>query len=367
MKRPAFLGTYVLVALVAAFGAWLVLVESKRDPAQGEGKEKVFAGLAGGKDKVKEVTLARGGETIQLVKGSGGWRLAAPQSVEADAAEVDSLLSSLESLEVDEVVSETPGELGRYGLAPPRGQVTLVRDGSSDALRLQVGDKTPDGRGVYSKLPTSGRVFTIPAGIAGSLEKSPFDLRDRRLLRFQRDEVKTLEVKGPSEGYALARDAGGEWAFTRPLPTRAGRWSVDGLLGTLEGLRMERVAAEDARDLQPYGLADPVWRVSLGLADGTTRGLEIGGSPADKQYHARQATSRLVAVIPGAVVEDLGKGMKELRSRRLLDVAAYEVEGFEVAAAGGKRAYARSSSKDKDGADVFKWKRTAPQAADLDT
>ena len=76
----------------------------------------------------------------------------------------------------------------------------------------------------------------------------------------------------------------------------------------------------------------------------------------------------MVAVIPDAVVGDLGKGMNELRARRLLEVSAYEVEGFDVEAAGAaKRAYARSSSKDKDGVDVYKWKRTAPDAADLDT
>lgn len=367
MKRPPFLGTYVMVALAAAFVGYLAFVESKREKTDDKPKEKVFAALKDGKEKVKEVTLARASETIQLVKGSEGWRMVAPQSVKADAGEVDTLLSSLESLEIDEVVSEAPRDLAAYGLAQPGATLTIVREGSTDALRLLLGEKTPAGGGVYAKLPTATRVFTIPSWSASALEKKPFDLRDRSLLHVKRDEVKTLEVTGPGQGYALARDAGGEWSFTRPLQTRAGRWSVDGLLGTLEGLRMESVAAEDARDLKPYGLDKPVWRVVLGLADGTSRTLEVGSSPADKQHHAREGSSRLVAVISNAVVDDLGKGMKELRARRLLDVAAYEVEGFDVAAAGARRTYARSSSKDKEGVDVYKWKRTAPAAADLDT
>jgi UDP-N-acetylmuramyl pentapeptide synthase len=40
----------------------------------------------------------------------------------------------------------------------------------------------------------------------------------------------------------LAKDDTGEWAFVAPLKTRAGRWSVDGLVGTLESLRMDEVA-----------------------------------------------------------------------------------------------------------------------------
>jgi Domain of unknown function (DUF4340) len=179
--------------------------------------------------------------------------------------------------------------------------------------------------------------------------------------------VKTLEVQGPEGAYALTRDDKGDWAFTRPLKTRAGRWSVDGLLGTLEGLRMESVAGEEVRDLKPFGLDKPARAVTLGLADGGTRTLQIGSSPAEKKYHAREAGSSLVAVVPGAVVDDLAKGMGELRAKRLLDVSTYDVDGFVLEADGGRRVYARSSVRDKDGIDVYKWKRTEPDGKDLDT
>jgi hypothetical protein len=155
--------------------------------------------------------------------------------------------------------------------------------------------------------------------------------------------------------------------FTRPLSTRAGRWSVDGLLGVLEGLVMDSVAAEDARDLAPYGLDKPTHTVTLGLADGTSRRLELAKGPADKQYHAREASTRVVAVVGPAVADDLAKGMQELRARRLLDVAAYEVEGLDVEGPGPKATLARSSTKGADGVETYKWKRTAPTAADLDT
>ena len=110
--------------------------------------------------------IARPAETLHLVKGSEGWRLVAPQSVKADPVEVDALLGSLESLESDEVVSETPGDLATYGLAQPQTTVTVVREGSPDALRVQLGEKTPDGSAYYAKLPTAARVFTISPAAA---------------------------------------------------------------------------------------------------------------------------------------------------------------------------------------------------------
>jgi len=48
-------------------------------------------------------------------------------------------------------------------------------------------------------------------------------------------------------------------------------------------------------------------------------------------------------------------------------VSTYEVEGFDVEAGGGRRVHVRTSSKDEQGGDVHKWKRTAPDAKDLDT
>jgi hypothetical protein len=172
---------------------------------------------------------------------------------------------------------------------------------------------------------------------------------------------------------------------------------VDGLIGTIEGLRMDSVAAEAAKDLKPFGLDKPSRTVVLGLSDGGRKVLEVGkvaefaspaspepppppgapaaadknkdGKPKASKYYARDAASGVVAVIPAALVDELAKGMGELRAKRLLEVATYEVEGVELGEAGGpKKIYARSSVKDdKQGFDVYKWKRTAPDTKDLDT
>jgi hypothetical protein len=130
---------------------------------------------------------------------------------------------------------------------------------------------------------------------------------------------------------------------------------------------MDSVVAEEAKDLKPFGLVKPTWSVVLGLNDGTRKTLEIGSSAGEKKYHAREGGSAIVATIPSAIVDDLAKGMGELRAKRLLELATYEVEGFEVASEGKTQVYERSSTKSKDGFDVYKWKRTKPDAKDLET
>jgi hypothetical protein len=363
LERGPLVRTLVVLAVALGLGAYLYFVESKKEiKPDGKEKEKVFAIESA---KVRELEL-RSGDHVRLVKEGSAWRMAEPGPVPADTREVESVLTSLSGLEIDEVVGDNVTDLAQYGLAQPRTTVTATVEGAPAPLTLQLGDKTPDGGSVYAKTGASPRVFTVAAYQESALARKPFDLRDRDVLHFKQDAAASLDVTGPEGSYSLAAD-GGEWKILRPLATRAGRWSVDGLVGALASLRMESVAAETADDLKPYGLDKPVRTVRIGLKDGSARTLEIGSSAGEKTFHAREAGSKQVVVIPGAVVDDLAKGLGELRARRLLEVATYEVTSIEAETGGAKRSYLRSSEKDKEGIDVYKWTRTAPDTAAVDT
>jgi len=369
VKLPEFWKTYATVLVLAGLGAYIYLVELKK-PEGGDAKpkEKVFTL---DKAKVGELTIAPAqGEAIRLVREGTGWKMTAPSAVSADTAAVDTMISSLESLEIEEVVADNATKLGDFGLDKPQLSVEALAQGSPQPVKLLLGAKLADGSGVYAKVPASSRVFSVASWTVGSFEKKPFDLRDRDLLHVKRENVKSLEISGPEGSYALARGDKDEWAFSKPLVTRAGRWSVDSLLGNLESLRMESVAAEAAQEVKPFGLVKPARRVTIGLSDGTSKTLEIGGPAGeakDKKFHARVSGASLVAVIPGALVDDLAKGMKELRAKRLLEVATYEVQGFDALSGSARKTCAKSTTKDKDGLDKAQWKRTAPDAKDLDT
>ena len=369
MKLPEFWKTYAAVLVLAGLGAYIYLVELKK-PEGGDAKpkEKVFTL---DKAKVGELTIAPAqGEALRLVREGTGWKMTAPSAVSADTAAVDTMISSLESLEIEEVVADNATKLGDFGLDKPQLSVEALAQGSPQPVKLLLGAKLADGSGVYAKVPASSRVFSVASWTVGSFEKKPFDLRDRDLLHVKRENVKSLEISGPEGSYALARGDKDEWAFSKPLVTRAGRWSVDSLLGNLESLRMESVAAEAAQEVKPFGLVKPARRVTIGLSDGTSKTLEIGGPAGeakDKKFHARVSGASLVAVIPGALVDDLAKGMKELRAKRLLEVATYEVQGFDALSGSARKTCAKSTTKDKDGLDKAQWKRTAPDAKDLDT
>jgi len=385
-----FWKTGLAVLVLAALGSYVWFYERKQEPRR-EGERDKVTMLTVDKAKASGLTLsAAGAETIELQKEGESWKLTAPFAAPADSSAVDSILTSLEKLEADELLAEQVTDFAQYGLDSPSRKVQAKLEGQEAQLAVEFGAKSPDGGSVYARKPGEDKVYLVPAWVEGSFEKKPFDLRDRDLLKVKRDDVRSLEVAGPEGGFALARTDAGEWAFTRPLATRAGRWSVDGLLGTIESLRMDSVAGEDVKDakeLARYGLARPSRTVTLVTSDGQARTLEIGGaapdpnpsptpspSPGEKpeapkptKYYARKAGSGLVAVIPAALADDLAKGMGELRAKRLAEIATYDTEGFEVRTGGATQTYAKSTVKDKDGLDKTEWKRTAPDQKDLET
>jgi len=396
-----FWKTGVAILVLAALFAFWWFVERKSEPKK-EGEQPKVAVLAVDKAKAKELTLAsQGGDTVKVVKDKDGWKLVSPFTAPADTPAVEGMLGSLEKLEADEVVSDQPGDLAQYGLAKPERTVSAMVEGAKAPLAVQFGAKSPDGSSVYAKTPSAPKVYLVPSWVESSFDKKPFDLRDRDLLHVKRDDVRQLEVSGPDASYALARTDAGDWAFTKPVATRAGRWSVDGLLGTVENLRMESVAAEDAKDpkeLQRFGLEKPSRTVTLVTKDGQTRTLQIGGGivepspspspgttptpspkpakgekpkppemPKPGKYYVRQAGNGLVAVVPATLADDLAKGMGELRAKHLLEIATYETDGFEATSSGKTKTYAKTTGKDKDGFDKTQWKRTTPDKKDLDS
>ncbi len=362
--------TAAAVIVAAGLFGYIYFVESKKDPGTEESGsgltkgEKVFTGLD--KLKVKSLTLKkRNGEVVQAEKNADVWTLTSPQEVMADASEIGMLLDALQNLETEEVVNENATDLGPFGLTEPKVSVSLTADGAPKPFEFDLGDSVPAGSGIFARVPGRPRLFTVSSTLENTLSKSAFDLRDRGVVKVKKDAIRSFEVFEKNQSaYRLARGGEGEddWKVVSPVATRAARWSADSLLGLIENLRMESIATEEAKpsDLQNYGLGGAARRLVLGLEGEKTLTLEVGKKTDEGKYYAREAASKLVAVIPTAVADDLDKGLRNLRATRLLDVATYEVTSLEVSASGTIRTFTKTTTKGKDGIDQVSWKSKAP-------
>ena len=363
-------GRTILAAVVAAglFG-YIYFVETKKaPPAANSGdapkREKVFAGL----DKMKVTSLSLqkpGGEMIHAEKTGENWALVSPIEAAADEAAIGTILDALVGLETEDVVNESVTDFTPFGLAKPTVSVSVVAEGAAKPFEMDLGDSVPASFGLFARVPGKPRVFTVSSTLENTLVKSAFDLRDRSVVQVKKDEIQWLEaVDKGNVAFRIGRGVEGddEWKIEKPLATRAARWTVDSFLGLIENLRMETIVTEKAttKDLQGYGLGPTARRVVVGLPGDRTTTLVLGKRTEDSKYYVREAATNLVATIPTALVDDLDKGLKNLRAARLLDVAAYEITALDVTAAGVTRTFTKSSSKDKDGAETVVWKSKTP-------
>jgi hypothetical protein len=323
MRR--LLSTIVLVVVLAGLGAYIYFVDSKRPAGDIEEKQKVFTVEA---DKIEEITVTSENETTTLRKTDGTWRLIAPLASDADQSEASTVTSSLASLEVNRVVDENAANLAEYGLAEPRIKVAFkAAEGSSGELHL--GDKTATQSDVYAVKPGEKRVFLVQAFHETSFAKKPFDLRDKRVLMFERDKVDSIELAA-GKVVQLGR-AGSDWVVKQPMQARGDYSAVEGLLTRLASASMTRLVEPSTSDpavLAKYGLDKPRATVTVGA--GSSRATLALGKEEDGVVYARDQARGMVFAVDPTLVADLGKPAEEFRKKDVFEFRNFNVARIRV-------------------------------------
>lgn len=350
----------LLLAICLGLGGYAYFVESKRDPSDAEKKGKAFTVEA---DKIDEITVkSESGEQTTLRKGGNEWQFAKPENGQPDGAEVTGLTSNLSTLEVQSVVDENPGDLAEYGLAPPRMEVTFKAGGQEH--RLQIGRKTPPGTDLYAKRADEKRVFLIPSFLESTFNKNAFDLRDKTVLKLDRDKIDALALTS-SKGTVQFAKADSEWQMTAPLKARADFQAVDSLVSRLNTLQMKSLVAPEAATLVGYGLDKPSTTIRLGSGSSQAV-LLIGNEAGEGVLYAKDDSRPAVFTIESSVVTDARKDAGEFRQKDLFDARAFNANRVDIVRGSDTLAFEKAKTKDKDGKEEEKWKQVAPTARDVD-
>jgi hypothetical protein len=343
----------VLVVIAAALGGYLYY-DSKHAPTDENKTEKVFADVQA--DKIDQVTVKSDkGETTTAAKQGDKWQETAPAAVPADEAEISGITSNLSSLTVSRVIDEQPADVKQYGLDPARIEVSFKAGGQEHKLLL--GQKTPTGGDLYARLPDKPRVFLVPSYVESSLNKSPFDLRDKTILKIDRDKVDRLSIETPDHTITVAKQ-GADWRLTAPVDARADFGAVEGLIGRLNTTQMKAIAANDAdaNALKEYGLDKPVATVHVNTGSAQA-GLAIGKSAGDGVVYAKDLSRPMVFTVESALADELKKPADDLRLKDLFDARSFNTSRIEITRGGQKIAF----EKDKDA-----WKQVTPAAKAVD-
>ncbi|MFZ5451127.1 MAG: DUF4340 domain-containing protein [Thermodesulfobacteriota bacterium] len=215
-------------------------------------------------DKVKSLHLKiKGAKDVHLdqVKPKS-WRWVGREKFPVRGDRVEELVRFLHLARAKDFVNDAPKSLKPYGLAPPRGEVTVVAD--KKPQRLLLGDQTKPGE--YARKAPAGPVVVTDKDLLAHITKTLGKIEDRRLWRGQATNVKKVIWGAPGKTWQGIKEKD-FWKITGPdkkeLKQPAVRLEVG--LWKLQTLELSRPVSPKKAPDQP--------RYVLELDDGAGKSL----------------------------------------------------------------------------------------------
>lgn len=344
MQFRGLLVGVVLLGLLGA-GVWW----SNKTKAAEEAKPKNDPSspkiLAIPDDQISQLTLKRkdGQPAVLKKNASNKWELVEPKPLRADADAVSGVTGVVSSLNGTQVVEEKPADLAPFGLNSPSFELTLTKkDGKTE--KLLVGDDTPTGGDVYVKLASDPRVFTMSSSNKTSLDKTPQDLRDKRLLTFDQDKLTRVELNAKKQALEFGKNNQNEWQILKPKPLRADGWQVEELIRKLRDAKMDTsVSDEDAKKAAASFASGTPIATAKATDNSGTQTLEVRKSKDD--YFAKSSAVEGVYKVPNDMGSGLDKGLDDFRNKKLFDFGFSDPTKIEVRRDNNAVAYAKSTDK----------------------
>jgi Domain of unknown function (DUF4340) len=279
-----------------------------------------------------------GDEPIELAKLAGTWQIAKPMPLSADQDAVGMLTGSLATLNADRLIDEHPANLNDFGLASPALEVD-VSEGSK-TQKLLIGSDTPAATGTYAKIESDPKVYTVPSFLKTSLTKTVADLRDKRLLTFNQDKLKSVALanKGTVE---FGKNSQGDWQITKPKPMRADSLTVDDLVRQLKDAKLDLTSADsDSKAAaEQYNGGEKVGTATV--TDNTgTQTLDIHKGK-NNSFYAKSSVVAGIYKVAGDIGTSIGKTLDDFRNKKLFDFGFNDPTKVEI----NGMAYQKSGDK----------------------
>ncbi len=320
---PLMIALGVLVIL-----GGLVYYTEENPPASGDEKTPI---VDVEEDSIQKVIVTRPDkDPIELQRGEDDeWAFGEPLTIPADQFSVNSMVSSLASMDSDRVVEENVVNWEPYGLT---GQGTLQVEAEVEndkTYRVIFGSDTPTGSGVYARLEGDPRLFTAYSYVKTGFEKEPFDLRDKRLLFVDDDKISRVVLKAAGGTIEFGKTGDSAWHILKPQPLRADNFTVGDLVRSLRNAEMMSVFEEGEESSGKYDFSKPSATAEI-VDEGGTHTLTVAKGK-DEEYYAKSSD------LPGGVYEvsstmagGLDKKLEDFRNKKLFDFGFREISKLEL-------------------------------------
>src|SRR5947209_3582234 len=226
--------------------------------------------------QVRRIALRTPAGEMELEKKGEHWDILKPLRARADDGKVGDLISQITAARIQQFVADDRGDLRPYGLAEPRGSITLYDQEQKKDQKVELGDTIKvfgrEDKGqtlqigsvpekekdqIYVRFAPRGSVYTLPKKIEEILNTKPADLRDYHLVRIDTNILDRITIDAPGKGKTVLARKDGNWTIATRNNAPADSGAVRRLIDTLQNERITRFVEDVASNLSQYGLDKP--------------------------------------------------------------------------------------------------------------
>jgi hypothetical protein len=231
--------------------------------------------------QVTRVALKTPAGEMELEKKGESWEIVKPLRARGDNQKINDLLAQVTSARIQQFVVDDRGDLQPYGLAQPRGSITLFTAQHTDGQTLQFGG-TPEKEQdqIYVRFAARGFVYTLPKKIEEILNATPAAVRDRHLARIDTDQLDRITIDATGKGKIVLARKDQSWTIASANNQPANTAEVTRFLNTMQNEQVTRFVEDVASDLPKYGLDQPQVQLTFSsFASENTAETQAGEQP----------------------------------------------------------------------------------------
>jgi hypothetical protein len=277
--------------------------------------------------QVSRLIIKTAAGEMELEKKGQHWEIAKPMRARGDDQKISDVIAQITTARIQQFVADDHGDLHLYGLAEPRGSVTLFgpddkSTGRTDSSRgeqgqtLQIGgvpEKEKDQ--VYVRSIARGFVYTLPKKIEETLNTKPNDLRDRHLVGFETNILDRITVDSPGKGKTVLARKEENWTIATRNNAPANSGEVNRLIDKLKDEQVVKFVEDVASNLPKFGLDKPQLQVTLSsFASENTAETKAGEHPIatiafgkidGDNIYARLADEPFIVAVPRKFLDEI--------------------------------------------------------------
>ena len=234
--------------------------------------------------QVTRALLKTAAGEMEMEKKVDHWEIVKPLRARGDDQKIADLLAQVTTAQIQQFVAEDRGDLRPYGLAEPRGSITLFSADDKNGQVLQLGGPARAGEKekdqVYVRFTSRNAVYTLPKKIEEILAVKPADLRDRHLVRIDANMLDRITIEATGKGKTVLARKEESWTIASRNNQPANGGEVIRMLDLIRSEQVTKFVEDVASDLPKYGLDKPQLQLTFSsFASENTAESKAGEEP----------------------------------------------------------------------------------------